>query len=123
MSKTQEDKAREERITMEIVVDAYGPEEQAMGWYYYLADNLHFPFKGRCTKGRRISPLKLGEEVNVVRMATEDDCMHEMFVEIKWSGRKLAVPLSQIEPVKTDDKTREAIEDWHYWVAREYEFV
>jgi hypothetical protein len=30
------DEEREERITMEAVVDAYGPEEQAMGWYYYL---------------------------------------------------------------------------------------
>ncbi|NTW60113.1 MAG: calcium-binding protein, partial [Nitrospirae bacterium] len=35
--------AREERISMEIVVDCYGPEEQATGWYYYLEDNLEFP--------------------------------------------------------------------------------
>lgn len=122
MSRSQEDEAREERITMEIVVDAYGPEEQAMGWYYYLEDNLDFPFTGRCTRERRISPLRVGEEVNVVKMAPEDDCMHEMFVEIKWSNRTLAVPLSQLEPVKTDSKTQEAIEDWHYWVSRGYEF-
>ena len=25
---------------MEIIVDAYGPEEQALGWYYYLDDKL-----------------------------------------------------------------------------------
>ncbi len=36
MTKLRQDKEREERITMEIIVDAYGPEEQAMGWYYYL---------------------------------------------------------------------------------------
>lgn len=122
MPRSQEDKAREERIAMEIIVDAYGPEEQAMGWYYYLADNLGFPFTGRCTRERRTSPLKVGQEVNVVKMAPEDDCMHEMFVEIKWSTQTLAVPLSQIEPVKTDSKTQEAIEDWHYWVSRGYEF-
>ena len=34
MPQVKENKAREERITMEIIVDAYGPEEQAMGWYY-----------------------------------------------------------------------------------------
>jgi len=34
---------RENRIAKEIIVDAYGPEEQAMGWYYYLQDTLH-PF-------------------------------------------------------------------------------
>ena len=52
----------------------------------------------------------------------DDDCTHEMFVMVKWSTQKLAVPLSQIEPVEADEKTREAVEDWHYWVARGYEF-
>jgi len=122
MPKVENDKVREERITMEIIVDAYGPEEQAMGWYYYLADNLNFPFKARCVTKRRISPLKPGEEIKVVKMASEDDCLHEMFVEIHWDRRTLAIPLSQIEPIETDDKTQEAIEDWHYWVARGYEF-
>jgi hypothetical protein len=31
MERPTRDEEREERITMEIVVDAYGPEEQAMG--------------------------------------------------------------------------------------------
>ena len=44
MGKVEEDAQREERITMEIVVDAYTPEETAMGWYYYLEDKLRFPF-------------------------------------------------------------------------------
>lgn len=30
------DDTRERRITDEIIVDAYDPEEKAMGWYYYL---------------------------------------------------------------------------------------
>ena len=50
MPKVREDKTREERIIMEIIVDAHGPEERSMGWYYYLTDNLNFPFKGRCIK-------------------------------------------------------------------------
>ena len=123
MPRRREDKAREERITMEIIVDCYDPEEQAMGWYCYLEDNLRFPFVGRCVKQRRISPLKAGEEVNVLKMAPDDDCMHEMFVMIRWSARTLAVPLSQLEPLNTDSKTREATEDWHYWVSRGYELV
>ena len=44
MAEAERDEAREERIMMEIVVDAYGPEEQAMGWYYYLEGQLQFPF-------------------------------------------------------------------------------
>ena len=122
MTKVEKDKIREERISMEVVVDANGPEEQAMGWYYYLADDLSFPFKARCITERRTSPLKIGEEIEVVEMASSDDCLHEMFVEVQWSGRTLAIPLSQITPLEPDDKTQAAIEDWHYWVARGYEF-
>jgi hypothetical protein len=33
--KPKRDEAREERISMEIVVDAYNEVERAMGWYYY----------------------------------------------------------------------------------------
>lgn len=120
MPRTEKDEIREERIVMEIIVDAYGPEEQAMGWYYYLEDNLSFPFKARCIKERSISPMTVGQEFEVVKMAAEDDCMHDMFVDIMWAGRTLAVPLMQLEPIVTDEKTREAIEDWHYWIARGY---
>jgi hypothetical protein len=41
----RKDEAHEERILMKIIVDAYGPEEQAMGWYCYLEDKITFPFK------------------------------------------------------------------------------
>jgi hypothetical protein len=34
------DERREKRIMQEIIVDAYGPKEQAMGWYYYLENQL-----------------------------------------------------------------------------------
>jgi len=30
-------------------------------------------------------------------MASEDDCRHEMFVNVNWNGRTLAVPLSQLK--------------------------
>ena len=42
--KPRTDNERDERIAMEIIVDAYGPEEQAMGWYCYLEEKLKFPF-------------------------------------------------------------------------------
>ncbi len=44
MSQVKQDTEREERIMMEIVVDTYGPQEQAMGWYYNLQDTMQFPF-------------------------------------------------------------------------------
>jgi Calcium binding len=45
-----------------------------------------------------------------------------MFVEIVWDCDTLAVPLSQIKPIDSNNDTRQAIEDWHYWVNRGYEF-
>lgn len=47
MSKLERDENREERIDMEAVVDAYGEEERAIGWYYYLAENMNFPFQAQ----------------------------------------------------------------------------
>src|SRR5882757_3187307 len=92
------DEAREERISMEIVVDAYDASERAMGWYYYLEENLHFPFLTRCIKERATSPFLVGDEIEVVGMAPEQECRHEMFVETPWEHRRtLAIPLSQLK--------------------------
>jgi hypothetical protein len=56
-------------------------------------------------------------------MAPEDECMKEIFIEINWQGRQLAVPLSQLEAIEeVEEETQEAIEDWHYWVARGYQY-
>ena len=108
---------------MEIVVDAHDEEERAMGWYYYLEDTLNFPFLTRCISERAISPLRVGDEVEVVGMAPEDECEKEMFVETPWEHKRtLAVPLSQLKVVHGDDETQQAVEDWHYWVEMGYEF-
>ena len=56
-------------------------------------------------------------------MASESECEHEMFVETYWDKHTLAVPLAQIVPITgVNANTKEAIEDWHYWVNRGYEF-
>jgi Calcium binding len=122
MTRQAKDEAREERIHMEIIVDAHDSEEQVMGWYYYLDDTIHFPFSARCVALRPTSPLELDDQVEVVGIAPADECEHEMFVLIQRKKRQLAVPLMQLEGVRVDDETRQAIEDWHYWVNRGYEF-
>ena len=91
--KPKRDETREERILMEIVVDAYNEQERAMGWYCYLEDTLNFPFLTRCISERAISPLRVGDEVEVVGMAPVDECEREMFVETPWAHKHtLAVP-------------------------------
>ena len=115
------DEAREQRIVMEAVVDAYGSGERAMGWYYYLDGKMKVPFKARCRLTRPISLLKVKEEVEVLGMAPEEECESEMFVWVKTAGKRIAVPLAQLQPLSKDQETREAVGDWLYWVDREYE--
>ena len=122
MPKAKRNAKREERIRMDILADAHGPEEQAMGWYSYLDDELRFPFLARCISVRAISPLEKGDEIEIVGMAPESERLHEMFVSIRWGKRELAIPLAQVQPINaTDAETKEAVADWHYWVDQGYE--
>ncbi len=116
------DAEREQRIRMEVVADAHDAEEQALGWYAYLEDTLRFPVPARCIAACATSPLAVGDATDIVSLASGEQCAHGMLVLIPWQGRTLAVPLAQMEAVGVDDQTRQAIEDWRYWVDRGYEF-
>ncbi len=117
MSRSGLTRTRENRIIDEILVDAYGPEEQAVAWYCYLENKLIFPFVARCIKPRSISPLRKGEEVEVVGLAKEEDCAREIFVLIGFAGRKIGVPLAQLEIALGTPATREAVDDWRFWLG------
>ena len=57
MPKLKRDQVREDRIHNEAIVDAYGPEEQALGWYYYLENKIRFPLQRPNVAGpRRFRP-------------------------------------------------------------------
>jgi hypothetical protein len=122
-AKPERDEDREERIEMEIVVDAYGPEERASGWFCYLQDEIQFPFTATCIAERATSPLRLNDQVEVVGLPDDEECEREMFVTIRWKKTKLAVPLAQLQPLPAaDESTKRAVEDWHYWVRMGYDF-
>ena len=107
MKRLKRDPEREDRIYNEAIVDAR-PEEQAMSWYYYLESKVSFPFRARCVAANAVSPLRKGETVEVLRMAVEDACEHDLLVQIRWQGRKMAIPLSQLKAVDLDSSTDEA---------------
>lgn len=109
---------------MEIVVDAYTAEEQALGWYYYLERTLQFPFMATYMMQRRGAAEKEAKPVKVIGMADEEECEHGIFVEVEWDGDILPILLEEltfksVDGEQTEEmvaKTQEAIEDWHYWV-------
>lgn len=123
MPRQRRNPEREERIDMEIVVDAYNESERWTGWHCYLENNLQFPFQAKCVKNRDISPLKKGEVVEVLGIIeNEADDLPGMFVKIQWQKRTMGVPLEPLKGIKVDDDTKQAIEDWRYWCAQGYRF-
>ena len=119
------DEEREERITMEIVVDCYDEHEAWSGWWCFLDGKLACPFEAECICERRTSPLKMGERGAVTGMLDDDeaaDSLGAMQVEIEWQGRTLGVPLAQLRGVGVNNETAEAIADWHYWIAQGRQF-
>jgi hypothetical protein len=122
MRHVKEDPEREERITMEVVVDAYDAGERAMGWHCYLDETMKTPFTARVIAKHPISPLDKGEEVEVLGMAPAEVCLSDMFASIRYGEKQFAVPLSQLRPLNGDADTFQAIEDWHYWLTQGYQF-
>ena len=122
MKKPKKAPTRESRIRNEAIVDANGPEEQVRGWCCYLDEKIRFPFQAKCSVPKLVSPLRKGEIVEVLRLAPEDVRTAEMLVLIRWQGRTMAAPLSQLAGIDVDASTAEAIADWHYWVTQGYRF-
>jgi hypothetical protein len=122
MKRVKRDDHREERIDMEILVDAYTEEERAMGWYYYLADTVTFPFQATCVQDHHKSPLEEHEMVEVLDLSPENTCLREIYVDVQRNGQQLSVPLAQLKAISADEDTQEALDDWHYWVGRGYGF-
>lgn len=115
---SERDEEREERIKMEIIVDAYTQDEQAMGWKIYLEETMDVPFEARCIKEREVSPLDEDETVRVVGMPSTEPSLRQQFVTVEWNNSELGVPLRQLEPVEPSNDTEQAIADWHYWLNR-----
>jgi hypothetical protein len=123
MPKSKIDKPREERIRNEIIVDCYNESERFSGWYCHLEETLRFPFSALCIVTSPVSPLKRGEQVEVIGMLDDErDDLGEIFVRIRWRGRKMGLPLAQLEGVGVDPESAQAIADWHYWSSRGYRF-
>lgn len=113
-----EDKVREERILMASIVGAYNGDEQALGRYDHLDVTLHVPVLVHCVAEGSISPLHDGDAVEIIGLALEEECRHEMFGQTPWVRRILAMPVSQLTRITADEATQQAIEDGPYWVQR-----
>jgi len=123
MSKVPIDKAREQRITYEIIVDCYDDYEVVSGWYAYLDDHLDFPFAAYWLTTGSSEP----EQVQVIGMADPEDCRTDILVEIKYRDGDLedviSVPLVELETVEKNTQRAQALDDWLYWLDQGNELI
>lgn len=116
------------RIDYEIIVDCYDEYEQRMGWIVYLTDNMEFPFKAEYT-GKSQPFLKTGDAVKVLGLSVlededdfeDDDENYEEenfqpMLEVEINGNSYDIPLEEIKNIDANKKTKQAIEDWGFWV-------
>jgi len=125
MTNREPDPIRENRIDNEIVVDAYGEAERAMGWYCYLQDTIIFPFPAKWKKTNKKTGEIVEKEVEVLDLAPADDCESNMYAEVAYIGETddtFTAKLSDIEAINPDPKTEEALSDWQYWIDMNYAF-
>ena len=122
MSEIEVNEARESRIKMEVVVDAYDETKRAIGWYHYLEDRLDFPFMAEWMSYSGNMPV----EVTVVAMSPEDDCSSDMLVKVELQEGTFKdvfnLPLVELQLMEGNSRTNTAMSDWHYWKARGYGF-
>ena len=115
MSKIK-DKEREHRIIYEVIVDAYDDVEQAMSWYYHMAENLELPIKAKANL-----PLRGGKtEQKIVKIIEIDPKSEEgrairLGITEGTSQRVQYISPEMLESVDTSDENLEILNDWLYW--------
>ena len=112
----EHDPIRDERILNEAIVDCYDEDEERMGWYYYMTDNLtlpiaakvRFPMKGGQTEVRPAQIVEVDpktEQGGVVRLGvTEGD-----------SQRVQHISPEYLVSMATTPENAQVINDWLYW--------
>lgn len=104
-------------IDYEIIVDCYDEIEQSMGWYYYLEENIEFPFKATAQLRKTDGTTEL-REVNVLGLASDEEgfVSKDFLLEIEVGEYICTTAFSGISRVKASPRTKEALAVWKFWV-------
>jgi len=114
-----------EIIMLEIVVDAKDDEDVAMGWFYYMQDELEFPFEAEMeSKNRRGEKSVIQIDVLGLSSSNENNNSPEVILEVseKGSERVIDVGISKLQNVKGDESTENAVAIWKHWDSGKFWF-
>lgn len=105
MQKSKKINSKLREIIEEATVDAYGDEEQEVGFLTLLEDNLPFPFKA----------MVIGEEVEVVGVDLGNNERGVMAI-CKRGGKKYLVSVTSLEWKGKPPKEAKFIEAYKAWI-------
>ena len=104
----------------EILMDCNGEEDEYMSWYYYVEDELEFPFRAKIVV-RKDTGEKFLKEIEVLELSSDENNFHRNFdlkVDIKFDDYIIEVPLSKLKEIKSSEKITEIIDAWNYWIKK-----
>ena len=109
------EKEMQDIIDDEITVDCYDKEEANMGWYYYMAESLEFPFRANVTLKKRDGTTET-HIVDVVSDATDADRFggEAFYVHIDYKGLLMKVEVRDLQPIDASENTLQALAVWRY---------
>jgi hypothetical protein len=97
---------RLEKLAEEAMIDCYNDWEVYAGWACTIEDNLPLPLK--CSV--------LGEEATLVAVEPDDSGTAVLGV-VKRKGKKLRMPVQDIEPLDKRVKGLEWIDAYRHWLG------
>ena len=110
------DPHRENRITDEIIVDCYDDEEERMGWYYYMSDNLTFPITATISLLLQAGASEI-KAVEIVEIDPKSEQGYPIRLGIleKGSERIQYINPEAIISLNTSPENLDIKNDWLYW--------
>ena len=109
------EKEMQDIIENEIEVDCYDEEEANMGWYYFMAESMSFPFMAKTILKKRGGTTE-ETTVEVVGNATDAERFggDDFYVNVDYKGVLMKVEVRDLEPIDASEKTGRALAVWRY---------
>lgn len=102
-----------------VIVDCHDQYEQKMSWYYYLRDELEFPFIAYAVVEsiEEKSNALVSVRIDVQSLADESSIDNYLGIMIRavYKGYIMKFPLSEIIDIRASKKVKDAVSLWKYW--------
>lgn len=109
-----------EKLHNEILVDCKDEYDQNMSWFYFVQDEITYPFIAYI-EVRKKAVGKVLKKVEVIGLSTDDSNFDKNFdlkVDVEFDEFILEIPLGKLKDIRASENTIETIETWKYWISK-----